>query len=203
MAASPRTVAIYARVSTADQNPELQLTELRKYARKRGFTVHREYVDRVSGEDKRTAQRVEFNELMADARRRNFDVVLVWKYDRFARSLGVLVSALRDFEALGIDFISATQDIDTTTSMGRLFFHIVGSFAEFEREMIVERVRAGLDNARARGTTLGRPRDLALEMRVRKLHSKGTGVRAIARLVKRSPAGVIRILRREKKSPQA
>jgi DNA invertase Pin-like site-specific DNA recombinase len=108
----------------------------------------------------------------------------------------VLVAALRDFEALGVDFISATQDIDTTTSMGRLFFHIVGSFAEFERELIVERVRAGLENARAKGTRLGRPRDLKVEMRIRKLHEAGTGVRAIARAVKRSPAGVLRILKR-------
>lgn len=198
-----RTVAIYARVSTTDQNPELQLVELRKYARRRGFKVYREYVDRVSGQDKRTAQRVEFNALMLDARRRKFDVVLVWKYDRFARSLHVLVAALRDFEALNIDFISSTQDIDTTTSMGRLFFHIVGSFAEFEREMIVERVRAGLDNARANGTTLGRPRDLTVEMRIGKLHDTGVGVRAIARAVKRSPAGVVRILKRQADSRAA
>lgn len=191
-----RVVAIYARVSTTDQNPELQLSELRKYARRRGFKVHREYVDRVSGTDKRTAQRVAFNELMAAARKREFDVVLVWKYDRFARSLGVLVAALRDFETLHIDFISATQDIDTTTSMGRLFFHIVGSFAEFEREIIVERVRAGLDNARAKGTTLGRPRDISVEHKVRKLRSAGVGIRAIARAVNRSPSGVMGILAR-------
>ncbi len=126
-------VAIYARVSTGEQNPELQLRELRDYAERRGFTVHREYMDQASG----------------DVRRRRFDCVLVWKYDRFARSLGALITALQEFRDLGVDFISHTQAIDTTTPMGRLFFHVIGSFAEFERDVIVERVRAGLANARS------------------------------------------------------
>ena len=86
---------------------------------------------------------------MEDASRRSFDCVLVWKYDRFARSLSILVAALQQFSTLGIDFISYTQNIDTTTAMGRLFCHVIGSFSEFEREMIVERVRAGLANARS------------------------------------------------------
>jgi DNA invertase Pin-like site-specific DNA recombinase len=90
-------------------------------------------------------------------RRSLVDCVIVWKYDRFARSLSVLISALQQFSALGVDFISYTQNIDTTTPMGRLFYHVIGSFAEFEREMIVERVRAGLRNARAKGKVLGRP----------------------------------------------
>lgn len=98
---------------------------------------------------------------MEDAARRIVDCVIVWKYDRLARSLSVLVSALQQFHSLGVDFISYTQNIDTTTPMGRLFFHIIGSFAEFEREMIVERVRAGLANAKAnakaKGKVLGRP----------------------------------------------
>ena len=125
-------VAIYARVSTGEQSPELQLRELRDYAGRRGFAVHREYVDQASGDVRRRQRAPEFDALMADARRRRFDCVLVWKYDRFARSLGALIAALQEFRDLGVDFISHTQAIDTTTPMGRLFFHVIGSFAEFE-----------------------------------------------------------------------
>ena len=129
--------------------------------------MHREYVDQASGDVRRRQRAPEFDALMADARRRRFDCVLVWKYDRFARSLGALIAALQEFRDLGVDFISHTQAIDTTTPMGRLFFHVIGSFAEFEREVIVERVRAGLANARAKGTRLGRPvRDPGAQARV-------------------------------------
>jgi DNA invertase Pin-like site-specific DNA recombinase len=148
--------AIYARVSTTDQNPELQLQELRDYVKQRGFVLHKEYVDYVSGDfkrrkSKRKRQDQAYQELMNDASKRLIDCVIVWKYDRFARSLSVLVTALEHFNSLGVDFISYTQSIDTTTPMGRLFYNVIGSFAEFEREMIVERVRAGLANARAKG----------------------------------------------------
>ena len=136
-------VAIYARVSTSDQDPDAQLLALRDYASQRGFIVHKEYVDVVSGDfNKRKGKKeAAFQELMTDAGRRTIDCVLVWKYDRFARSLDVLITTLQQFNSLGIDFISYTQNIDTTTPMGRLFFHIIGSFAEFERELIGERVR--------------------------------------------------------------
>jgi DNA invertase Pin-like site-specific DNA recombinase len=99
-------VAIYARVSTGEQSPELQLRELRDYAGHRGFAVHREYVDQASGDVRRRQRAPEFDALMADARRRRFDCVLVWKYDRFARSLGMLIAALQGFRDLGVDFIS-------------------------------------------------------------------------------------------------
>lgn len=108
-------VAIYARVSTADQNPEPQLRELREYAERRSFAVHREYVDQVGGNVRWRRRAPAFDELMADARRSRFDCVLVWKYDRFARSLSALVAALQEFRDLGVDFISHTQAIDTTT----------------------------------------------------------------------------------------
>src|SRR4051812_14894106 len=189
-------VAIYARVSTADQNPELQLRELRDYAAHRGFTVHREYMDQASGDVRRRKRAPAFDELMADARRRRFDCVLVWKYDRFARSLGTLVSALQEFRDLGVDFISYTQAIDTTTPMGQLFFHVIGSFAEFERDMIVERVKAGLANARAKGKRLGQPvRDPAAQARIVALKSGGLSLRQIAAREHLSP-GVRKILRR-------
>src|SRR3954467_10303762 len=153
-------VAIYARVSTGEQNPELQLRELRDYAERRGFIIHREYVETVTGDARRRKRAPEFEAMMADARRRRFDCVLVWKYDRFARSLGALVAALQEFRDLGVDFISHTQAIDTTTPMGRLFFHIIGSFAEFERAMIRERTSAGLAAARAEGRIGGRRKKL-------------------------------------------
>jgi DNA invertase Pin-like site-specific DNA recombinase len=191
-------VAIYARVSTSDQNPEAQLLALREYAATRGFATHREYVDQVSGDTARWRRRApEFEALMADARRRRFDCVLVWKYDRFARSLGTLIVALAEFNVLGIDFISHTQAIDTTTPMGRLFFHIIGSFAEFERDVIVERVKAGLANARAKGKRLGRPvRDPAAAARILVLKGEGLSLRQIAVRERLSPSGVRKILQR-------
>ena len=137
-----------------------------------------------------------YRELMDDASRRAFDCVLVWKYDRFARSLSVLVSALQQFSTLGIDFISYTQNIDTTTPMGRLFYHVIGSFAEFEREIIIERVRAGLANARAKGKSLGRPKDRIAERRIIALREKGLSLREIAHREDRSASGVLQILRR-------
>ena len=133
---------------------------------------------------------------MADARRRRFDCMLVWRYDRFARSLGALVAALQEFRDLGVDFISHTQAIDTTTPMGRLFFHVIGSFAEFEREVIVERVRAGLANARAKGKRLGRPvRDPGAQARVVALKGEGLSLRQIAARERLSPSGVRKMLR--------
>ncbi len=191
-------VAIYARVSTGEQNPELQLRELRDYAERCGFVVHREYVEKVTGDLRRRKRAPEFEAMMADARRGRFDCVLVWKYDRFARSLGALVAALQEFRDLGIDFISHTQAIDTTTPMGRLFFHVIGSFAEFERDVIVERVRAGLANARAKGKRLGRPvQDPAAEQRVLALkRDEGLSLRQIAAREGLSPSGVRKMLLR-------
>jgi len=131
----PTRVAIYARVSTMEQDPEAQLLALRAFAAQRGFEVYREYIDYVSGGKlERTPPRhtkdTAYRALMDDVGKRRVDCVLVWKYDRFARSLSVLVSALEHFHSLGVDFISYTQHIDTTTPMGRLFYHIIGSFTE-------------------------------------------------------------------------
>jgi DNA invertase Pin-like site-specific DNA recombinase len=155
-----KTVAIYARVSTSDQSAESQITALRDYAARRDFTIYREYVDHVTGvvSKRKQGKETEYQALMLDAKQKRFDVVLVWKFDRFARSLKALIEGLQLFQALKINFISVTQDIDTTTPMGVFFFQIVGAFAELEREMIVERVKSGLDNARSKGVKLGRPR---------------------------------------------
>lgn len=194
----PRRVAIYARVSTTDQNPEGQLTALREFADRRGFEVFREYVDYITGDTtKRRRRAPEFEVLMADAKQRHFDCVLVWKYDRFARSLATLLTALNEFHALGIDFISHTQNVDTTTPMGRLFFNVIGSFAEFERDIIVDRVKLGLANARAKGIVLGRPiRDPSATERIAKMKEAGLSLRQIAKLEGLSASGVRKILLR-------
>ena len=148
--------AIYARVSTIDrgQDPETQLRQLREYAERRGFAVTAEYVDRASGAKN---DRGEYRRMLEAARRRQFDVLLVWRYDRFARSMRELVNALAEFDGLGIDFISYNEGADTTTPQGKLLFGIMASLAEFERSLIAERVKAGMERARAQGKHTGRP----------------------------------------------
>jgi DNA invertase Pin-like site-specific DNA recombinase len=149
-------IAIYARVSTKNgQDPEMQLAELREYTRNRRWKIAGEYVD--TGISGASDSRPELNRLMADATRRRFDVVAVWKFDRFARSVTHLLRALETFRALGIEFVSLSESIDTSTPTGKMVFTVLGSVAELERSLIGERVRAGLRNAKARGTRLGRP----------------------------------------------
>jgi DNA invertase Pin-like site-specific DNA recombinase len=173
-------LALYARVSTSNgqQDPEMQLRELREYARHRGLVVIEEYIDRVSGaKDSRPA----LNRLMADASRRKFDAVLVWKLDRFGRSLRHLVNAIAELEALGVAFISLRDNLDLGTPSGRLMFQIIAAMAEFERALIQERVRAGLKNAKAKGKRLGRPNVAADVHRIAALRAQGLSWRAIAR----------------------
>src|SRR5262252_239138 len=155
--------AIYARVSTFDQEPENQLAELRRYATARSWTAT-EYVDRgVSGaKDRRPA----LDEVLKDARRRRFDVVVVWRLDRLGRNLRHLIVLLEELHALGIAFVSLGEGIDATTAAGKLQMHILGAIAEFERERIRERVVAGLRRAKAQGTRLGRPRKTLVMMAV-------------------------------------
>ncbi len=181
MEQKPRKVAaLYARVSTLDQNCEVQLEDLRRYAGKR-FAHYCEYTDAgVSGTQR---HRPRLDALMRDARRRLFDVVLVWKFDRFARSLKHLIESLDEFSALGIDFISLTEGIDTTTPAGQLLFHIVGAVAQFERDLIVERVRAGMAHARAIGKRIGRPRAEVDVQRVVSLRNQGQSWRKIAHVL--------------------
>lgn len=149
--------AIYARVSTHNgQDPEMQLRELREYCQRRGWYGVTEYVDvGISGAKEK---RPELDRLLADAHRREFDAVVVWRFDRFARSVSHLLRALETFCSLGIDFVSLSEQVDTSTPAGKLVFTVLGAVAELERSLIVERVRAGLRNARAKGKRLGRPR---------------------------------------------
>ena len=196
MEQEPRKVAaLYARVSTLDQDCEVQLEDLRRYASKR-FARYQEYTDAgVSGTQR---HRPQLDTLMRDARRRLFDVVLVWKFDRFARSLKHLIESLDEFSALGIDFISLTEGIDTTTPAGQLLFHIVGAVAQFERDLIAERVRAGMAHARSMGKRIGRPRAEVDVETATKLRNQGQSWRQIARLLNVPVSRVRRALGRPK-----
>ncbi len=172
--------ALYARVSThAGQNPEMQLAELREYCARRGWQPVGEYVDAgVSGARER---RPELDRMLATCRRRQVDAIVVYRYDRFARSLRQLVNALCEFDSLGIQFVSLHEGVDTSTPNGRLVFGIFASIAEFERELIRERVRSGIAAARARGKRIGRPRTEVDVVRVRELRSQGWSWAEIAR----------------------
>ena len=174
-----KKVAIYGRVSTKDQDPESQLLDLRKYVKLRNWTIYQEYVDRgVSGAKE---SRPELDKLMKDARKRKFDILLVWKFDRFARSTKHLVTALEELEGLGIDFCSYEDSIDTSTNHGKLVFTIMGAIAEFERSLIRERVLAGLRRAKENGIRLGRPPlDVDIE-KMKELVLNGKSVREIAK----------------------
>jgi DNA invertase Pin-like site-specific DNA recombinase len=150
-----KKAAIYTRVSTADQHPELQQRELIEYVKRRGWAQYRVYCDKgISGA---TEKRPALNALFEDCRRGNIDVVVVWKFDRFARSLKQLLTALELFRRLNVDFISCTEAIDTSLPHGEMLFQIIGAIAQWERSLIVERVKAGLQHARSQGKRLGRP----------------------------------------------
>lgn len=178
-----KRVALYCRVSThlQPQSIDNQLSELRRYAEQRGWTIHKEYVDEgFSGaKDRRPA----LDTLMSDARRRRFAVVAVMKFDRFARSARHLLNALAEFRDLGIDFCSVVDGIDTSTAYGRAMFTIAGAFAELERELIRERVILGVRKAKERGKVLGRPHravNAALLAQAQSLRAQGASIRSVA-----------------------
>src|SRR5580692_7869298 len=193
-------VALYCRVSTNHgQDPELQLRELREYAASRGWKIMQEYVDQgVSGsKDSRPA----LNRLMSDAHQRKIDAVLVWKLDRFGRSLRHLVNALAELEALGVAFISLRDNLDLSTPSGRLMFQIIGAMAEFERSLIQERVKAGLRNAKAKGQRLGRPRADVDEAEVEALRDSGVSWREVAEQMRIGVGTAVRALQQALQKP--
>ena len=175
----------------------MQTRELREYAKRRGWGVVGEYVDiGISGTKEK---RPELDRLMAEAHRRRFDAVIVWKFDRFARSVSHLLRALDNFQALGIHFVSLSESMDTSTPAGKMVFTVLGAAAELERSLIVERVKAGLRNARAKGKRIGRPKVIVNASKVRALRdagrswseicretglTKGTAQRSVSRLPK-------------------
>lgn len=169
---------LYARVSTKDQEPENQLIQLREYAKARNWQIVGEYVDKgVSGGKE---QRPQLNLLMEAVRRRKCDLVLCWRFDRFARSSRHLLNVLDEFRALSVDFCSLQEAIDTSTPAGKMVFSMVAAIAEFEKAIIVERVKAGLSRARAQGKRLGRPQ-FAPKEDPATLKASGLSVRAIAK----------------------
>ena len=174
-------VAIYARVSTTNhgQDVSMQTRELREFAEARGWTVAGEYID--EGVRGAKDSRPELNRLMADAHKRRFDIVCVWRFDRFARSVSHLLRALETFKALGIDFVSFSEQMDTSTPAGKMVFTVLGAVAELERSLTVERVRAGLRNARAKGKTLGRPRVAVDSAKIASLRTSGASWQTITR----------------------
>jgi DNA invertase Pin-like site-specific DNA recombinase len=192
-------VAIYARVSTTNhgQDVTLQTRELEQFAQARSWHVVGSYVDEgVSGSKD---SRPELNRLMTDAHKRRFDIVCVWRFDRFARSVSHLLRALETFKALGIDFVSFSEQMDTSTPAGKMVFTVLGAVAELERSLIVERVKAGMRNARAKGRCIGRPPQIQLspEMRasIAGAYASGrTSLRAVAKKFGTSLATVQRCI---------
>ena len=194
-----KQVAIYVRVSTGMQSPQLQLRDLRKFAKSSRWRIFREYVDR--GESGTSSSHPELNQLMDDARKGKFEGVLVWRFDRFARSLKHLVNTLAEFEDRGVGFVSYQENLDLSTSMGKAMFGIIGAMAQMERDIIAERVKAGLETARAQGKKLGRPRvDVDVD-RIMRLSEKSS-VREIAKKTGYSPSTVWRVIRRNSSSLQ-
>ena len=184
--------AIYCRVSTTDQKTDMQLQDLRKFAQDRGIRIYQEYIDNgISGSIKK---RPALDNLMADAKKKKYDVVLVWRFDRFARSSRHLVEALHAFRHLGIDFISYNENIDTGSPLGEAMFTIISAMAQLERDIIRERVKAGLRTARNKGKTLGRPKALVDINKLKEMKNSGDSVRYIASRMDVSTATVSRLL---------
>jgi DNA invertase Pin-like site-specific DNA recombinase len=185
-------VALYARVSTDSQDPEVQLMALRAHAAQRGWQVVEEFVDRgISGAKER---RPALDRLMKAAWTGPFKVVLVWRFDRFARSVKHLVGALETFRSLNIGFVSLQEQLDTSTPIGQAMFTIIGAMAQLERDIIRERVKAGLAQARLKGIALGRPRAAATAVDADRLQQQGLPIGEIARRLRCSPATVRRRL---------
>lgn len=174
--------AIYARVSTEDQECELQLTELRGYCARMGWQAV-EYVEKASG--KAGSKRPQLERLMADAKQRRFDAVLVWKLDRFGRSVQEFVGRVHELDQAGVRFVAVTQGIDTdkASPAGRMLMHILAAVAEFERDLIRERVKAGVAVAKKRGKHCGRPKKVFRRDEAQRLRKQGMSWRAIAKAI--------------------
>ena len=186
-----KRAALYLRVSTVDQHPETQLLDLRQMAAQRGYEIVQEYTDRISGVK---ARRPGLDQMMADARRGRFDVVLVWASDRIARSVKHFLEVLDELDRINIEFVSFREQIDTGGPLGRAIVIIIGAIAELERNLIIERVRAGMRRARLDGTHIGRqPLTLDREA-IRSDRCRGQSIRQIAKSHSISTATVQRVL---------
>ena len=183
-------VAIYLRVSTVDQSTEIQQNEITAFVESRGWQIHKTYEDKESGTK---ANRPALRELLQAVRQRHVDVVVCWKLDRLFRSLKDLVTTLQEFSELGVTFVALRDQIDMTTSSGRLMTHLLGAFAEFEASLIRERVRAGIANAKRKGVRLGRPRSIDTE-KVIELRQQGLSLSKIAATMGTTKSGVSKVL---------
>jgi DNA invertase Pin-like site-specific DNA recombinase len=181
--------AIYVRVSTEDQHLDGQEAELEEYVRNRGWEVTKVYRDKISGVK---TSRPALDELMADSRKRRMDIILVWRFDRFARSVSHLLQALESFRTVGIEFVSISEQVDTSTPTGKMVFTVLGAVAELERSLIGERVRSGLRNARANGKRLGRPplRELTAGLVTQVKHDRRRGRMSFKRLAQKHGVSV-------------
>jgi putative DNA-invertase from lambdoid prophage Rac len=198
---TPIRVVIYARVSTQDQNCEMQVRELREYVQRRGWPISGEYLD--TGWSGAKAKRPELDRLMRDASLRRFDAVLVWKLDRFGRSVRNCLDGIESLRSHGVRFLAVSQSIDTDESnpTSRLLLHILASVAEFEREMIRERVCAGVRNAKRNGKQLGRKRAVFNREKARQMHVAGASVREIATALQVGKGTIQRFLAQKPTTP--
>jgi DNA invertase Pin-like site-specific DNA recombinase len=192
-------VALYLRVSTVDQHPETQLHDLRQMAAQRGFEIVHEYTDRISGTKTR---RPGLDDLMRDARRGRFDVVLVWASDRIARSVKHFLEVLDELNRLNIEFVSFREQIDTGGPLGRALVVIIGAIAELERNLIIERVRAGMRRARLEGRHIGRNPLVLDHAAIQRDRRQGQSLRQIAKGHRISTATVQRVLNLHAPTPQ-
>ena len=194
-----KRAALYMRVSTVDQHPETQLHDLRQMAAQRGYTIFHEYTDRISGAK---AKRPGLDQMMADARHGRFDVVLVWASDRIARSVKHYLDVLDELSRLNIEFVSFRENIDTGGPLGRAIIVIIGAIAELERNLIIERVRAGMRRARLEGQHIGRQPLVLDSAAIQQDRQRGQSLREIAKGHRVSTATVQRVLRKHAQSAQ-
>ncbi len=187
-----KRVAIYVRVSTKEQSVDMQLNDLERYSKERRFNVFTVYKDNGVSGTKET--RLALSELMNDAKKRKFDVVLVWRFDRFARSTKHLITALHEFRNLGIDFISYQENIDTSSPLGEAIFTIISAMATLERDIIAERVKGGLRKAKANGKRLGRPKSEVDTDKIVEYRRQNKSIRQIANELNLSKGVVQRAL---------
>ena len=195
-----KRAALYMRVSTLDQHPESQLHDLRLMASQRGFEIVHEYTDRISGAK---AKRPGLDAMMADGRRGKFDVVLVWASDRIARSTKHFLDVLDELKRINIEYVSFRENIDTAGPLGRAIVVIIGAIAEFERSLIVERVRAGMRRARLEGQQIGRQPLVLDSAAIQSDRRQGQSIRQIARGHRVSTATIQRALRKQPAEAQA
>jgi DNA invertase Pin-like site-specific DNA recombinase len=188
-----KRAGLYIRVSTIDQHPETQLLDLRQLAAQRGLEIVQEYTDRISGAK---AKRLGLDQMMADARRGRFDVVLVWASDRIARSVKHFLDVLDELNRLNIEYLSFRENIDTGGPLGRAIVVIIGAIAELERSLIVERVRAGMRRARLEGQHIGRHPLVLDSAAIQQDRQRGQSIREIARGHSVSTATIQRVLRK-------